>query len=930
MCSRSPPNGRDDARVRAGWAAAAGRVYTIPMTRCTSCGSESREQARYCGTCGAALESSPAPDSFATRTVAVATPVSAGRESRTAVGRASDARAKGRFAPGALLGGRYRIIAMLGKGGMGEVYRADDLSLDQPVALKFLPEALAHNPQALDRFRNEVRIARQVSHPNVCRVYDMGEMEGQYFLSMEYVDGEDLGSLLRRIGRLPTDKALEIARKLCAGLAAAHEKGVLHRDLKPSNVMLDSRGQVLLTDFGLAGLAGEIEGAEVRNGTPAYMAPEQLAGEEVTIKSDIYALGLVLYEIFTGKLPFESTTLAGLMRAQKESQPVSPSSLVRELDPMVERVILRCLNPKPSLRPGSALAVAAALPGGDPLAAALAAGETPSPEMVAAAGEGEGLALRVAVPLLAFILAALAVSYVLGIRASALAMLQPEFGPEVMAQKARDSLAALGVAPRPADEAWGFDWDNGLFAWYRDHSKPAPDWRAILSGGAPALRFWYRRAQTPMTGVIFHDDLLTPGVTGWGDPPMEESGMARLALDSRGRLLYFERIPEQKQDAPAPPAPVDWTPLFAMAGLDLAKFQPAAPLWNSLAASDTRVAWTIDTPHPIRVEAAALGGKPVFFSVIHPWSKPDRAAEGASAQDVVAFSVLGAVLVVICFAAAVLARHNLRQQRGDRRGAFRLAVFFACVQLAVWLARGHFTASFGTFGTFLVAMCTAVFYGVVIWTVYLALEPYVRRRWPQTLISWSALLIGRTRDAVVGRDALFGCAVGSGIGLLTAVSDVWIRGLGAWKPGLDTTALLDGARPALGQLLTAVPHSIRETLFFFFLIFLLRALLRNQWAAAAAFAVIFSLTNLAQPDHPWFSMALSFAILFGLAAVLLRCGLVAMASALLFANIAGNAPAIGSGPAWYAASAFLSLGLALALALWAFRIALGERHLLDW
>ena len=123
---------------------------------------------------------------------------------------------------------------------------------------------------------------------------------------MEYVDGEDLGSLLRRIGRLPADKALEIARKLCAGLAAAHEKGVLHRDLKPANVMLDGRGQVLLTDFGLAGLAGEIEGAEIRNGTPAYMAPEQLAGEEVTVRSDIYSLGLVLYEIFTGKLPFES------------------------------------------------------------------------------------------------------------------------------------------------------------------------------------------------------------------------------------------------------------------------------------------------------------------------------------------------------------------------------------------------------------------------------------------------------------------------------------------------------------------------------------------------------------------------------------------------------------------------------------------------
>src|SRR5205823_3947254 len=148
-------------------------------------------------------------------------------------------------------------------------------------------------------------------------------------------------SLLHRIGRLPVDKAIEIARRLCAGLAAAHEKGVLHRDLKPGNVMLDREGQVLLTDFGLAGLAGEIEGAEVRNGTPAYMAPEQLAGEEVSVRSDIYSLGLVLYEIFTGKLPFESDTLAGLKRAQRENVPVSPSAIVRDLDPMVERVILR-------------------------------------------------------------------------------------------------------------------------------------------------------------------------------------------------------------------------------------------------------------------------------------------------------------------------------------------------------------------------------------------------------------------------------------------------------------------------------------------------------------------------------------------------------------------------------------------------------------
>lgn len=149
---------------------------------------------------------------------------------------------EGRFPAGTLLAGRYRILGLLGRGGMGEVYRANDMKLGQPVALKFLPESTASNQQMLARLHAEVRIARQVSHPNVCRVYDISEVDGAVFFTMEYVDGEDLGSLLRRIGRLPADKGVEIARRLCAGLAAAHDKGVLHRDLKPANIMIDGRG----------------------------------------------------------------------------------------------------------------------------------------------------------------------------------------------------------------------------------------------------------------------------------------------------------------------------------------------------------------------------------------------------------------------------------------------------------------------------------------------------------------------------------------------------------------------------------------------------------------------------------------------------------------------------------------------------------------
>ncbi len=272
---------------------------------------------------------------------------------------------------------------------MGEVYRADDLKLGQPVALKFLPRGFDADPGRLQRFLNEVRTARQVSHTNVCRIYDAGEADGQHFLSMEYVDGEDLASLLRRIGHLPKDKAIQIARQLCAGLAAAHEIGVLHRDLKPANIMIDGRGRARITDFGLAAFAGDIAGDEVLSGTPAYMAPEQLAGREVTVRSDLYSLGLVLYELFTGRTAFMAASVDERRRLQSETTPSTPSSLVEGFDPAVERVILRCLDADAARRPSSALSVAAALPGGDPLAAALAAGETPSPERVAEAG-GEG------------------------------------------------------------------------------------------------------------------------------------------------------------------------------------------------------------------------------------------------------------------------------------------------------------------------------------------------------------------------------------------------------------------------------------------------------------------------------------------------------------------------------------------------------------
>ena len=341
------------------------------MERCQQCGSEIERAAPVCSKCGSRITRSSAGSSSADApTIAITSDDTAAysppRSQSSSHPASNSCHGVSRFAPGTLIADRYRIVSLLGRGGMGEVFRADDLTLAQPVALKFLPESMI-DPSMLERFRNEVRIARRISHPNVCRVHDIGETNGHVFLSMEFVDGEDLSSMLRRIGRIPSDDALEIARRICAGLAAAHSNGVLHRDLKPSNIMIDKRGEVHIMDFGLAGLVHEIE--DVGSGTPAYMAPEQLVGKEVTARSDMYALGLVLYELFIGKPVFEGNTHDEIMTARRESTSQRLSMLVRDLNPAVQLVILRCLEEEPESRPASALIVSAVLPGGEYLIA---------------------------------------------------------------------------------------------------------------------------------------------------------------------------------------------------------------------------------------------------------------------------------------------------------------------------------------------------------------------------------------------------------------------------------------------------------------------------------------------------------------------------------------------------------------------------------
>ena len=247
---------------------------------------------------------------------------------------------------GSTFAGRYQIIEELGKGGMGKVYRALDKELNEEVALKLIKPEVSSDKKTIERFKNELRLARKISHKNVGRMYELMEKEGIRFISMEYVPGEDLKSSIRRFGQLPIGKSIDIAKQVCEGLTEAHELGVVHRDLKPSNIMIDKKGNAKIMDFGIARSleAKGITGAGMMIGTPEYMSPEQVEGKEVDPRSDIYSLGVILFEMVTGRVPFEGYTALTIAVKHKSEVPKNPQEYNAQISGDLSRVILRCLE----------------------------------------------------------------------------------------------------------------------------------------------------------------------------------------------------------------------------------------------------------------------------------------------------------------------------------------------------------------------------------------------------------------------------------------------------------------------------------------------------------------------------------------------------------------------------------------------------------
>jgi serine/threonine-protein kinase len=633
--------------------------------------------------------------------------------------------------------------------------------------------------------------------------------------------------------------------------------------------------------------------------------------------------------LFTGQQAFKASTAAELARLQAESTPTSPTRLIDDLDPTVERTILRCLEKEPRDRPPSALTVAASLPGGDPLAAALAAGETPSPEMVAAAGEAGGLRPWVASALFGFYLLGMLASSFLSGRLSALGKIPMEKPPDALEAEAREILERIGQTGLRTDSARGFSWDRDHYDHVKRDGTGANRWDVFVASRPSPIWFWYKQSPRPLVPWSSRE-------TTAADPPLQVSGMVHVQLDPQGRLLRLNIVPPQRAAVPQPsatesaPAAPDWTPLFGMAGLDLSKFTVTSSIWNVPFDCDARYAWTgayDDRPEvSIRVEAGTWRGKPVSFWVVPPWATPRLQEErprtvAERAFSTIFFSLFGVLLGVGIF----LARRNLRLGRGDRQGAFRLAAFLFIVYLGANLASLHHVADWDEVGLLARAAADALCYSGMTWLVYVALEPYVRRLWPELLISWSRLLSGNIRDPRVGRDILIGGVAGALLAVawpLQILLPAWFGGTPS-PPITPNLGVLSGFGPTVAQLLGWV--DLDFPVFLLFLILLARVTLRNQWAALGAITFLWSVIVALNSVNLLLDLVIFVPLIAVILYVLMRFGLLAMVAAG-FLSFDNSVVAI-SFSSWYAGASLLLPLVAIALVAFAFHISLAGRPL---
>lgn len=594
-------------------------------------------------------------------------------------------------------------------------------------------------------------------------------------------------------------------------------------------------------------------------------------------------------------------------------------------------MIARCVEENLDARPPSIHAVIASLPGGDPLQAAIDAGETPSPAMVAAAGEPGDLQPAVAWSILIATILTLAAVAMLFANTFLFRMVPLPKPPEALIERATAVLEQAGYPTAANDSAHFFSLDSD----YLDSvlNDPSPDrWKDVGRTRPGAIRFGYR--QSPRTLLPSSDD----GRVFLDDPPLTVPGMTHISLDTSGRLVAFVAVPPERADTPRTQTP-DWTPFFKLAGGDLEGLRPVESHWSSPVDNDEKFAWEGrfrgQPGVPIRIEAASHRGKPVLFAIVAPWetpagiAPPDRA--GRTAIGLVGLMVT----IVVLAAAAFIARRNLRRGRGDRKGALRLAAIgFLAVMVGYLFRMAHAPDVVSEWTLIVRALKTALYSGASLWLVYVAAEPYIRRRWPHTLIAWNRLIAGRLRDPMVGRDIAVGMFAGAMVMLLQVlmIHAPLLIGKPAFAPVAGWLSPLTGSHHLVFALFDSLLIGITRGAGTLFMLVIALAIVRKRWAAVGLVGVFMMVMNgpgalpIEDRVHTFavpliFGVVIAVIIMF----VAVRFGLIALLTVHFMTGVMHAAPLTLDTSAWYFGRSAMVLVVLVALAAYGFHTALGQK-----
>jgi serine/threonine-protein kinase len=494
--------------------------------------------------------------------------------------------------------------------------------------------------------------------------------------------------------------------------------------------------------------------------------------------------------------------------------------------------------------------------------------------------------------------------------------------------RASELVKKLGYPSQPADSAYGIGLDYEYLT-HVDSTDVSPvRWEKLKSGQPAAIYFWYRQSPHPF-------DVTGSGVVREQRPARDVSGMKTVTLDTLGRLRSFYAVPPQREPLQGDAKPFDWSTLFVESGLDLSKLQSVPSTWTPPHAYNERAAWEGTYPNQpetrIHVEAAAYDGRPVFFEIIDAWDRsPEEQAPLGNTRQRALTMLLLAIFITAMVGSAFLAWRNLRLGRGDRKGAFRLAAFVFVATFLNWLFASHHVSTEEEAFNFIVGVQDILFWACFFWVVYIAFEPFVRRRWPGRIISWTRLLAGGFRDPLVGRDILIGAVFGVGMILcnfyLADLIPQWL-GYPPRVPWLDFPATeLLGIKSFAGGLFRQIYSALMQPFIMLLLLFLFYLILRKDRLAALAVwalaALALSLTNETPIGIP-FSCFAAFLFVWAI----YRYGLLTLIATSFFLHLNIFFPITSEFSAWYAGDFVLALLIALALAVYGFYISLAGQSL---